>query len=91
MVTIPWESSNVHENIFQDPIDGSMSQLGASTSTSNFLLPLASASPSMYQLEAPSPTPQFQISPAYTPMQVPHFLIDIFWLKICFLQASDYS
>ncbi|RVW59191.1 MADS-box protein SVP [Vitis vinifera] len=66
---VPPSISNVHENIFQDPIDGSMSQLGASTSTSNFLLPLASASPSMYQLRAPSPTPQFQISPAYTPMQ----------------------
>ncbi|RVW61873.1 hypothetical protein CK203_065939 [Vitis vinifera] len=66
--------SKVHENNFQDPIDGLMSQLGASTSTSNFLLPLPSASPSMYQLRAPSPTPQFQISPAYTPMQLPHFL-----------------
>ncbi|RVW35742.1 hypothetical protein CK203_093608 [Vitis vinifera] len=59
--SIPCESSKVHENIFQDPIDGLMSQLGASTSTSNFLLPLPSASPSMYQLRAPSPTPQFQI------------------------------
>ncbi|RVX13120.1 hypothetical protein CK203_018040 [Vitis vinifera] len=61
--SIPCESSKVHENNFQDPIDGLMSQLGASTSTSNFLLPLPSASPSMYQLRAPSPTPQFQISP----------------------------